>query len=84
MHRTYLQGSYFVGLNTSGKGYFILCATTRADLLPTGYYGLRGNIVIEKENAAKFNGLDEVLRFVENHKIDLGESCYIGTLVTNL
>jgi hypothetical protein len=48
-------------------------------MLPTGYYGLRGNIVIEKENAAKFNSLEEVLRFVENHKIDLGDSCYIGT-----
>ncbi|MFZ0942464.1 MAG: hypothetical protein WB930_15475 [Syntrophobacteraceae bacterium] len=40
--------------------------------------------MIEKDNAAKFNGLDEVLRFVENHRIDLGESCYIGALVANL
>ena len=63
----------------SGSSYLILCATTRPDMLPTGYYGLRGNIVIEKENAAKFNSLEEVLRFVENHKIDLGDSCYIGT-----
>ncbi len=70
--------------NTSSKIFLVLCATTGPDLLPTGYYGLRGNIVIEKDNAAKFNGLDEVLRFVENHRIDLGESCYIGALVANL
>jgi len=66
--------------NVSGKSYFILCATTRPDLLPTGYYDPSSRLVNDKEDAAKFRELDEVLKFVEDHRIKLGENCHIGLL----
>ena len=68
-------------LNTSAKSYFILCTTTRPDLLPTGYYDPRRKLVHDQEDAAKFRDLNEVLKFVEDNKIELGESCHIGLLV---
>jgi len=37
--------------------------------------------VHDQEDAAKFRDLNEVLKFVEDNKIELGESCHIGLLV---
>lgn len=50
-------------------------------MLPTGYYDPSSKLVKDKENAAKFQELDEVLKFVEDHQIKLGENCHIGVLI---
>jgi len=68
-------------LNTTAENYFILCESTRPDMLPTGYYDPSSKLVDDKEDAAKFRDLDEVLKFVEDHQIRLGESCFIGGFV---
>ncbi len=58
--------------------YFVVCATTREDLLPTAYYDPCGELVSDEKGAAKFSELDAILKFVEDHRIDLGECNLIG------
>ncbi|MGC8493307.1 MAG: hypothetical protein ACP5SH_16390 [Syntrophobacteraceae bacterium] len=62
--------------------YFVVCATTREDLLPTAYYDHCGELVSDEKGAAKFSELDMVLKFVEDHRINLGESNLIGVSFT--
>lgn len=57
---------------------FVVWATTREDFLPTAYYDLCGELVGNEEDAAKFRELDKALKFVEDHRINLGESNQIG------
>ena len=68
-------------LPTFRKRHFIVCVTTRPDLLPTGYYNSCGKLVRREDHAATFKALEEVLKFVEDHKITLGETSHIGLSV---
>jgi hypothetical protein len=63
------------------RNCFVVCVTRRPDLFPTGYYAPSGELVIGKDNAATFCELDEVLKFVEDQEIKLGENCYIQLLI---
>jgi len=67
--------------NAPKKRYFIVCDTSRSDMNSTGYYDFNARIVTEKERAAKFEHLNEVLNFVQKYKIELGESRYIDLSV---
>ncbi len=63
------------------RGYFIVCATTRSDLLPTDYFDSCGELVKGENNAARFTELDQALKFVEDHNIELGGNFHIGLLL---
>ena len=64
--------------DTHSKGYFIVCATTRSDLLPTSWFDSGGELVKAENDAAKFGELDQALKFIEDHDIELGGNCHIG------
>ena len=65
----------------TNQGHFIVCATTRSDLLPTDYFDSCGKLVKGESHAAKFCELEQALKFVEDHNIELGGRHHIGLLL---
>ncbi len=66
---------------TNSQGYFIVCATTRSDLLPTSYFDSCGKLVKGEDHAAQFCELEQAIKFVEDHNIELGRHFHIGLLL---
>ncbi len=67
--------------NPDTQGYFIVCATTRPDLLPTSYFDSDGKQVAGEANAAKFCELEQAHKFIEDYHIELGGNFHIGVLL---
>jgi hypothetical protein len=63
------------------EGRFLICCTTRDDMLPTGFYDLAGRIVSNENDAVLFSDLMDCSRFVERWSIPLGRENYIGFIV---
>ncbi len=60
---------------------YIICASSREDLLPTSYYDPNGKLILDKHGVAKFLELEQVFEFVAKYQINLGNSAYIDLIV---
>src|SRR5208337_1202074 len=61
--------------------FYIICASSREDMLPNSYYDPNGKLIPNKHGVAKFLELEHVLEFVAKHEIKLGNKTYIGLLI---
>ena len=67
-------------MKTKAEGYFVVCNSTRHDMIPTGFYDMTGEIISNRDSVALFSQLEDCLQFIEKHHIPLGHQNYIGFL----
>jgi hypothetical protein len=60
---------------------YIICASSREDMLPTSYYDPNGKLIPDKHGAAKFLELEQVLGFIAKHQIKLGNKAYVDLMM---
>ncbi|MGA3117730.1 MAG: hypothetical protein ABSF90_25265 [Syntrophobacteraceae bacterium] len=63
--------------------FYIICASSREDMLPTSYYDPNGKLILDKHSAAKFFELEHVFEFIAKHEVNLGDKAYVGLLIEN-
>jgi hypothetical protein len=63
------------------RSYYIICASSREDLLPTSYYDPNGKLILDKHGVAKFLELEQVFEFIAKHRINLGNSAYVDLMI---
>jgi len=63
------------------RSYYIICASSREDLLPTSYYDPNGKLILDKNGVAKFLELEHVFEFIAKHEINLGDKAYVGLMI---
>ncbi|MGA3115422.1 MAG: hypothetical protein ABSF90_13440 [Syntrophobacteraceae bacterium] len=61
--------------------FYIICASSREDMLPTSYYDPNGKLILDKNGVAKFLELEHVFEFIAKHEINLGDKAYVGLMI---
>ncbi|MGO9020123.1 MAG: hypothetical protein ACLQVJ_17440 [Syntrophobacteraceae bacterium] len=61
--------------------FYIVCASSREDMLPTSYYDPNGKLILDKHGVAKFLELEQVFEFIAKHEINLGDKAYVGLMI---
>ena len=61
--------------------FYIICASSREDMLPTSYYDPNGKLILDKHGVAKFLELEQVFEFIAKHRINLGNSAYVDLMM---
>ena len=63
------------------RRFYIICASSREDMLPTSYYAPNGKLIHVKHGSAKFWELEHVFEFIAKHEIKLGNKAYVDLMM---